>query len=83
MADLYGANSLKEEALRHLVANRKEEVVKVAIREALKEIHSSRLTFLQLWISKLVNIRLTSSIWTIVKKLNAAKSYDLKQLTQG
>ena len=37
MADLYGANSLKEEALRHLVANRKEEVVKAAIRETLQE----------------------------------------------
>ena len=38
MADLYGANSLKEEALRHLVANRKEEVVKAAIRETVQEI---------------------------------------------
>ena len=37
MADLYGADSLKEEALRHLVANRKEEVVKAAIRETLQE----------------------------------------------
>ena len=37
MAELYGANSLKEEALRHLVANRKKEVVKAAIREALQE----------------------------------------------
>ena len=36
-ADLYEANSLKEEALRHLVANRKEEVVKAAIRETLQE----------------------------------------------
>ena len=37
MGDLYGADSLKEEALRHLVANRKEEVVKAAIRETLQE----------------------------------------------
>ena len=38
MADLYEANSLMEEALRHLVANRKEEVVKAAIRETVQEI---------------------------------------------
>ena len=38
MGDLYGADSLKEEALRHLVANRKEEVVKAAIRETVQEI---------------------------------------------
>ena len=37
IADLHEANSLKEEALRHLVANRKEEVVKTAIRETLQE----------------------------------------------
>jgi len=38
IADLHEANSLKEEALRHLVANRKEEVVKAAIRETVQEI---------------------------------------------
>ena len=37
IADLYGANTLKEEALRYLVVNRKEEEVKAAITETLKK----------------------------------------------
>ena len=36
ISDLYGAPTLKEKAFRHLVDNKRDKEVKVAIRETLK-----------------------------------------------